>query len=65
MINREDLPKDVQEMFDGLHAVIKFSRWAYECAIKEGFTEAQAMEIAKSYIHAMMNVASVAGGKKA
>lgn len=62
--DRNNMPDEVRGMFDSIHAIVKFSRWTYECAIEEGFTPNQALELAKAHIHATMNAASAMGGKK-
>lgn len=58
MIDREKLDPEIQKMFDGVLVSVKFARWAYEAALKEGFTPSQSMQIATSYIQSLMNAAN-------
>lgn len=55
MIDRETMDPEIQKMFDGVLVSVKFARWAYEAALKEGFTSSQSMQIATSYIQSLMN----------
>lgn len=53
-----ELPPEAKEMYDGLHAIIKMCRWAYEKAIEEGFTTSQAMELSNTYMRSIMSLGS-------
>lgn len=50
-------PEGGKELYDGVHAMIKLARWAYEKALEEGFTSAQSLSIAQTYLSGMMAIA--------
>lgn len=52
------LNPEAQALYDSIHATVRVCHWFYECGLKEGFTSKQAMELANSYIIALV------GGKK-
>ena len=58
MIDREKLDPEIKKLFDGVLISVKFARWAYEAALKEGFTSNQSMQIATSYMQSLMNTAN-------
>lgn len=43
-------------MYDGIRVTMKFARWAYLSALDEGFTEAQAMQMANEYVKSILTV---------
>lgn len=63
MIDTSNMPEEVKAMYDGIRATIKFARWAYLAAKDEGFTEAQAMQVANEYVRSMMMAVGAKNGK--
>lgn len=56
------LTPEAQLLKDGITAVIKTSRWAYEAAIAEGFSPAESLQISIAYMTALTTAAT--GTKK-
>lgn len=59
-----NMPNEAKEMYDAIRVTIKLARWAYLSALEEGFTEAQAMQVANEYVRSMLTVGANASSKK-
>lgn len=55
MFDRENAPQEAKELYDGIALIVKMTRWAFECALKEGFTEDQALKIGMDYMKTAVN----------
>lgn len=63
MIDTSNMSEEAKSMLDAIRVTIKFSRWAYLAALEEGFTEAQAMQVANEYVRSMLTVGANASSK--
>ena len=50
-----ELPKEAKEFYDGLHVMVRLSRWVYEKGLEEGFTPNQSLELSKTYMAVMLS----------
>lgn len=64
MVDTSTMTEEVKAMYDSVRVCIKFSRWAYEAALEEGFTPNQAMQIASTYINSLTSAAANTTPKK-
>ena len=64
MIDTSNMSDEVKAMYDGIRVTMKFARWAYLSALEEGFTEAQAMQVANEYVRSMLTVGANASNNK-
>ena len=64
MIDTSNMPKEAKDMYDAIRVTIKLSRWVYLSALEEGFTEAQAMQVANEYVRSMLTLSADVSSKK-
>lgn len=48
-----DLPKEAQDIYNGLHVSVKILVWVFKKAVEEGLSERQALQICEVYLRAL------------